>query len=424
MKTERFWLLLAVLASLSLFINTVGGQRDYPPFAMSDEIGAGLEARTVQTEPIWSWLTPINVASGYEHAALVPLALAQRAFGATLGGGRAAHVIAGALTVAALFAFASHLLGLLPAFCAAVFLMVNHVEVHLSRAFICAGVQSAAFMALALWAITSLHRDDSRLRTISQGVLAGVAVGWGTQTYKLAHALPILLLITILVWWRRLPSPSWVLIAFLAPCAALIAPSLAWHWRHYPDSTEHVRSLFVGGAWRTQVWDAAVMWWVGHDHATNYGAQIPVLDSMAGTAFAVGLGRCLWDHRSSVSALVVVWLPALMLGAVGLVKETGYYRLSMPLVFVCLVAGWGLATSAAWLPMRIAVPFCLLVLTASAYENLAFTFYQYPNHPDAVRAQLIATRRFAERACEGLVVSDDKRLTLLDCPHIVAGATP
>ena len=423
MEKGHLWRMLAYasLLAVTLCIDTVGGMETYPPFAASDEIQAGHEAPLIPLGSPTTWLVPWNMASGYEQISEIPLRIAQIVFGRTLGGGRMAHVFFGSLVVLGLFGFAQQLIGAFPAWCAAMLLACSHVHIALSRAFICTGIQSATAVVLWLWVLVGLRKPQPATSWIPRALLAGFIMGWGVQTYKIAYGFPFLALLTLIVWRRGFPA-HWLIIAGLMLLGALPIAFLWawWMYQHYPASFEHVTGLSLmtdrrlGDSWAPAVFSQframGTMWWTGRDAQENYGARIPVLDPVTGGAFAVGLLYAVWQWRSTVSLLVAIWLPALMLGAIGLVNNgAGYYRLSCPLIFVCLLSGWG-ATSIMYrlFPMRLAQALCIAMLATAAYYNLSYYFVQYPREvADRSTAQFLL---LVSRVCHQNESEEDRRV--------------
>lgn len=428
----------ALLACLALSIDTIGGLGNYPPFATSDEVSAGLEARTIALDEPLGWLTPWNQASGYEHMAQVPLRAAQALFGPTLEGGRMAHVFFGALLVVGVYGAGRHLVDRYTALVAAALLAVSHLHIALSRAYLCTGIQTAAASVLMLWLLLSLRRYDGPFIWAPRVLLMGAILGWGVQTYKLGYGLPPLVIGSIFLRRRVLPAQWWEILAvMLIPAIALTAQWAAWLWAHYPDSFEHVGSLFLTPqdqpveGWVTklailgsQMHRAASLWWTGRDGADNYGATIPALDPVTGIAFAAGLAYvCVLPTVRQLRAHAVWWLPVLMLGTIGLVNNgAGYYRLSLPLVWVCWISAVGVTHWCRGILGR-AAPFgMMLIIGVAAYLNLTYYFVDYPREVgDGNLAKVLVTVRnlcASNEATRTFPLPDadyDRRLLRLEC---------
>ena len=438
----RWWVVVAYVTLIvsSVCIDTIGGLESYPRVAESDEITAGLEARqSLRMDAPLTWVQHWNMASGYERMAVVPLRVAQLLFGSTVGGGRMAHVFFGVVTVVGLFGFGRRLIGDFPAWCAAILLAVSHVHVHLSRAFVCTGIQSAAAFVLILWILVGLRAPMPARSWVPRAVLAGLVLGWGVQTYSLAWSLPFLVGLTLVGWRRTLATSWWRLAGVMLMAALPLGLPWAVSMVRAGDALRHVAALSsvstaspLSSFWKPgamhQLRGAATMWWVGHDECTNYQARIPVLDPVTGVAFAIGLLHAIWHWRSPVTVLVAIWLPALMMGAVGMVNNgVCYYRLSVPLVCVCLVSAWGLTATLSWLlPARLAHGLCLGLLAAAAYANLSYTFIRYPQEArggdHALALQIVARLCNGQgSAVERQTVADPgymQNLLRLQCPDV------
>lgn len=416
----RAWIMAALFLG-SLWVSMMGGGLSAdPPY--SDELSSGFEARRMGWEVLRSWFLPPHTGF-HETTAEVPVALMQRLMGSTVEAGRAVQAILGALLVVATFGIGTQLgMGDAASAYAAVLLSVNHIRIQLSRLWLTGSLQGAVFMALALWVLLSI-RSRWRLRAVGVGVLAG----YGMQNYRLAHLIPVLMIPTILALRRRWPVAWWKLAAVVTGAAGFIGlPWMLWHIQDAfnPQSVEisHVQYLF-NDDWvmvKDHAWKALALWWTGGDEQPNYGATIPALDVVVGAAFAVGLVRLLWcrDLRN----LVVIWLPVLMLCAMVIVNNkdgggTSYYRLPMPLVFVSLVAGWGLAV----IP-RIGAIVAVPLLALSTYNNLHYRFVQYLAEPHQVdRPGWHAAQRICAKEAIGNDVArftSDPRWIWLECPAV------
>lgn len=385
----------ATLIVASLCINTWGGLERYPPFATADEVAAGRRARgSIALDSPLTWLVPWQVESGHERITMVPLRIAQVVFGdwlGMLGGGRMAHVFFGTVTVIALFGFGRQLVGDFVAWMAALLLAVSHTHVYLSRTFI-TSIQTSASFALLFWVLVGLREGQLARSWIPRAFLAGIILGWGVQTYRLAWAFPFLAVLTLFAWRRTLPT-HWLAIAAVMMVGAVPITFLwaKWYYENYPKSLGYVANqarlsappeslaAWVAG-FAAPMRRAATILWAGRDTRECYGASIPALDPVTGAALVLGLIRAAWHWRSRLSAFAAIWLPALMLGSVGLLRNGGsYHRLSVVLICVCLVSAWGASGLLCRIfPARFGHALCIAMLGAAAYFNLSYFFVQFP----------------------------------------------
>lgn len=396
------------------------------PIVQSDEIAGGLEARSIDLLDPLSWVRPWNVASGYQRAAQVPLRAAQVAFDGILDpltAGRMVHVACGALMTVGLLGFGQHLVGTQAAAAAAILLMVNHVHVHLSRAFICTGVQSAAGLSIVLWLLLSLRSGMSRRQWLPRTLLAGLLLGWTTQTYALAFAFPLLVCASVWLWRERLPG-RWtsVMGALLVGSLPVLIPWLVG-LMSTPEPLLHAGGL-AARSWERlqyQTYRALTMWRIGPDDHANYGASMAVLDHVTGVLFALGIVQGIGHWRAPWLQVVALWLLALLVGAVIAVNNgAGYYRLSCSLLFVCLIAGralWSVAERLRW-PGQVAA---VAALAAAGWINLGYLFVEYPTevsgHPGVPAVSRACAGNASPRDIE-LIAADNytQMLLRLQCP--------
>ncbi len=226
-RTLAATVLLLVLAA-ALYAPQLGSM---PPEMHGDEGEEGMDAVALLET------TPFNLfATGwYELPRFHVLRMAggMRLFGINAVGLRSSSVLLGALTVVLLFAVGRALWGFEVGLLAALLLVSARFFVHLSRTGI-SYIDAPFFSVLAVWFFVRMLREPR----LGAAVWCGIALGIGIQSYFAVRLVPVLLVLTWIVWAVGTPRAvllertRWLLAAGIAAIAT-VAPMIGYFWGHW-----------------------------------------------------------------------------------------------------------------------------------------------------------------------------------------------
>lgn len=310
------------------------------------------------------------------HAA--PTAVFLKLFGINLFALRATSVALGVGTVLLLFGVVRRLWDLPTALLAAALLAANSFFIHLSRA----GyhyVDTPFFSVLVLWLFVRVWSSGSA----AAAVWCGVALGLGVQTYPASRLVPLLLSLTWAAWWiaglragRQGGATSgslggerpWTsrglapLFAIVAGTALAVAAPIGAHFVRAPHElwfrarevsifSESARRHLAAGYGTDSVLEilgiqlraALTLFHATVDTSVQYGLEAPLLDSVAGVLFALGVGVSLARGLRPREVLVLVWLAFPVVTGGALTIDTPFYpRVAGAVPFAALAAALGL----------------------------------------------------------------------------------
>ena len=243
--------------------------------------------------------------------------------------------LAGLLALVAAYWLGRQLYGPREGLLAAALLAVCRWHVDFSRF----GV-AQIFASLAPALVLALFWKSQRRGSPRAAVACGLALGLGLQLYYAMAVVPLLLVLTLLVrlaWARRGAAGAVLLLALtLASAAAAYAPLLQYASRHGAEYRQRFRDTSIvkaaspaellrtfvrdtparGEAWaalgRSALKHARMFHLEGDANGRHNLPGAPMLDPVTGLLFGVGLAWCAARAREPRSALLLLWLGAML----------------------------------------------------------------------------------------------------------------
>ena len=309
-------LLVAALATRLILLDQI------PWLLAGDEASVGISAREF-LDGVWN--NPFRVA-WYSFPSLFFLipAASIRLFGQTIEALRLPAVVAGSLSVAALFFYARASFGRTLAFFSAAYLAFFHFHIHFSRIALNNIWDGLVFTLFAylLWRAWSEERP-------AWFDWAGVVAGLGLYAYTSARLLFLMLPIWLLVGWlrerakvRRIGANWLVLLA----SAAVVALPLAVFFASHPGefNAPMARVSLLGGWLEREVAATGVPGWrilldrlgdsalafTGRNLTHWYKIDHPMLLPLPATLFLVGIVLSFWRALDLRYTWLLLWLAA------------------------------------------------------------------------------------------------------------------
>jgi 4-amino-4-deoxy-L-arabinose transferase-like glycosyltransferase len=393
-------------AAVALFlvafgVRVVGGIDRIPAFVDSDEAESAIAARAVAAQGpgalfgFWEMGNP-NVTVIVSRVAAAPFG------GDDFRALRLGSALLGSLTVVLVFDFGSRLIGMGPAFFAALLLAFNHAFLHWGRV----GqiyVDTPFFASLVLALLLRAFTGGSFLTLTG----ATVALGIGAVTYVPTAILPFVVALTIVGWATSGRWPARRVAAVLAFAGGIVVlivtpiivtvlrtdPEIAYQRIPAisllrPDGLRQLAGAYgisEGRAIAEHLVRTVGIFNFGWDSFKAYGAPRALCDPFTAALVPAAAAVLLARLRSPIGWMSILFAGSYLTGGVLLcATQPTYHRASVVLLFVCLGIAWtvtGLARALAaesparrWLPAALAVVF----VVASAASNLHFYFREYP----------------------------------------------
>jgi hypothetical protein len=326
--------------------------------------------------------------------------LSMRVFGETVAGLRALSALTGTTTVLTTFLLARELWGRQVGWWAAVVLAFGHFHMHFSRLAV-NNIGDGLFVTLALWLLVRGLRSRRGIHF----ALAGIVVGLSWYGYFGARLIGVL--VALYLGWRAVVEYRFLarygrLLAILLGAALVVVAPLLFHYAANPEalaSRSRQVSLFASG-WLAreqattgrsvvsllleQSWKAISAFHYTLDPTFWYRPSIPLLDTVSGVLFVLGLlwtvARCRWPANGLL--LLWFWL-ALILGWVITENPPSSMRLVIVTPALAMLVGLGLH----WLmglldhlrvtKHRLRPWFVVALLIVIAALNLHYYFFVY-----------------------------------------------
>lgn len=388
------WRIAVILFSLALPLRAIG-MAEYPFAFSGDEGSSALTAlqflRGEANNPFAvGWF---SFPSLYFALQGVGIAL----LGETVEGARITSAVAGALTVAGLYALGKIMFDRATGLVAAFYLMVSHYHIHFSRIGL-NNIWDGLFLTLALAGLWWGWRSNRRIGFL----LGGLALGLGQYFYVSIRVAPFLLLLWACgaLWldWERFQKrlPGLFLTAWMA---LIVALPLGLFFLQHPDELraplERVSAL-DGWYEREVELRGQPMWRIVADQITKaalgftheplrllYDPGAPLLLPLAGALFLLGVVWALifFDLRS-----LLLFLPfiSVIIFAVTTtdVPASQRYILTIPLAALLLAIPWGRMMAVfrrLWPEYHLLLPILTAVLMlAVAWVDLRYYFVEVP----------------------------------------------
>jgi predicted membrane-bound mannosyltransferase len=284
--------------------------------------------------------------------------MSMEVFGATVSGLRALSAVVGAATVLTTFLLARELWGPRAAWLSGAALALSHYHIHFSRL----GSNQIAdglFITSSLW----LLMRGLRTRRASTFAAAGAAVGLGWYGYFGAR-LVVVVVVCYLAWQamvrhRFLDRYGHLLVIMVASAAVVAAPLLLHYVAHPGDLVSRPRQVSIfASEWLArerevtgrssvsllfeQFWKSISAFNYTLDPTFWYRASIPLLDSVSGLFFILGMTWAMRRYRWPSSSLLVIWFwLALILGWVTTENPPSSQRMVIVAPALALFVGLG-----------------------------------------------------------------------------------
>jgi len=339
------------------------------PFILNgSEANLGLDALSVLSGALRSpfstgWLTNPTLP-------LYLLALPLRLLGPSTLAIRLVSPFIGALTVVAVYLLGQRLWGRAVGLTAAVLLAGSHVHLHYSRLGLTNGWDALlTLLALGLLGLAWQRPPDagSRLRWLA----AGLAIGLNAYLFTSSRLLPLMLL-ALLAWallFDRRRLATWLgggggrhLLAAALLALVVALPQLLYYQANPGVFMERANALGIlpgQSDWLSQeaaragrseldllsqqFWRAALAFNATLDASPAYGPPAPLLNSVTGVLFVVGLLLALARLGQPRHALLLAWvLVTVIFGGALLENPPNSQRLIIAVPAVCLLAALAL----------------------------------------------------------------------------------
>jgi len=354
------WALVAVII-LAGFGLRFWRLTEIPSDLEGDISSIGLQSLEVIEKPNLRWFTV-----GWSEKPMfyyVMASWAMRLFGQNQFGLMMGSVIAGTLTILAVYLLGRELFGRRAGLIASALLAISYTHIHFSRIVI---TETASLFITLLFFF--LFRG-LRARQRSSFVLAGIALGLGLLTYYPARVGPVivaLLLAWILLWQRAALLAQWKNWAVFGLCALLgFGPMLGFALRDFdlfmgrasavtltsPEVRAHLMSKYnvttVGEMLVEQAKRPFLTYHFFGDASTHFSFPGPMADALTAALLALGVGYALARLRNPKHFTLVVWMAsALVLGGL-MTNDPPYWpHLVITLPAVAVLAA--LAAERAW----------------------------------------------------------------------------
>ena len=330
-----------------------------PPEVHGDDAEVGLDAiDLIQRRPFDLFETSWFKLPRF-HA--LPTAIGLEIFGINLLGLRATSFALGVATVLLLFGFTRRLWGFETALLAALILASMRFFIHLSRT----GfhyVDTSFLSVLTAWLFVRVWRD----RHLGAAVCCGIALGLGIQTYYASRIVPLLLLVTWLIWLigtEREDLPARLAgFAVLSIAALATAAPMMGYFLHHPaefwDRTADT-SIFSAQAWPhvsygyktdsllsaalLQLRAALSLFNLTADTSLQYGFPGPLLEPVSAVLFVLGVGLAVGKLCRRHYQLLLLWTAIPLIAGAALTIDAPFYpRISGILPFVAVLVALAL----------------------------------------------------------------------------------
>ncbi|MEA3375865.1 MAG: glycosyltransferase family 39 protein [Chloroflexota bacterium] len=326
--------------------------------------------------------------------------LSMRIFGATVGGLRALSAVIGTATVLTTFLLARELWGDRAAWFSAVMLASSHYHVHFSRL----GSNQVAdgfFVTLTLWLLVRGLQTRRPVAFAAAGAAAGL--GWyGYSGARLVGVVAACYAGLQALWRHRFVARYGHLLVIMLAAALLVLTPLLLHYVAHPAelvSRPRQVSIFASGWLQReqqmtgrsaaslllqQLWRSISAFNYTLDPTFWYRPSIPLLDSVSGALFIVGLVWTIGHYRWPSNSLLLTWFwLALIAGWVMTENPPSSQRLvgAAPALAMLVALGldWilGLGRGILNAPRAVRHGVVGLVLSAVVGLNLGYYFLVY-----------------------------------------------
>lgn len=315
-----WWLLLAVAigAGIAFRLHLIAS---LPYGIWFDEAQNGIVASRILEDPTYR---PVFIGDATQLPALFfyLFALALKLFGHGVLALRLVATAAGILTLLFTYLLARELFDQRIAVLATFFLAVMRWHVNFSR-FAMHGIFAPLFMAATF---VFLFRG-LKGKGVSNFVVAGVLMGVGLQGYYSFLLVPAIVasillhhaLLARVLSWRKLAAG---VAAFGLTTAAVYAPLGVWAVGHPDEFSQRTQAVAITSG-RPLAEVARIAWTNTGRHLLMFSSAgdgngrhnlpgAPMLDSITGCLFALGVGLALWRWRDPAHFLLLLWVAVIL----------------------------------------------------------------------------------------------------------------
>jgi 4-amino-4-deoxy-L-arabinose transferase-like glycosyltransferase len=319
-----WWLLLAVAigAGIAFRLHLIGS---LPYGIWFDEAQNGIVARRILEDPGYR---PVFIGDATQLPALFfyVFALALKLIGHGVLALRLVATAAGILTLVFTYLLARELFDQRIAVLATFLLAVMRWHVNFSR-FAMHGIFAPLFMAATFYFLVRGLKGKG----VSNFVGAGVMMGVGLQGYYSFLLVPFIIAAVLLhhiivaraLAWRRLVAG---VSAFVLVTAAVYAPVGIWALQHPDEFNRRAQTVTVTKDHSLRE-VAQIVYRSARQHLLMFSSAgdrngrhnlpgAPMLDSITGCLFALGVGLALWRWRDPGHFLLLVWVAVVLQGGI------------------------------------------------------------------------------------------------------------
>ena len=395
---------LVIVLAAALYAPQLGSM---PPEMHGDEGEVGMDAvALLETYPFNLFTT-----GWYELPRFHALRMAGglKLFGINAVGLRSSSVLLGALTAVLLFAVGRALWGFEVGLLAAILLVSARFFVHLSRTGM-HYLDAPFFSTLTVWFFTRMLREPR----LGGAVWCGLALGIGIQSYFAVRLVPVLLVLTWIVWTVGSPRAvlrertRWLVTAGIAAIAT-VAPMIGYFWEHWDLFWARTRgtSIFAEAGFKhlSYGYQTDDLWRIvliqaqrtlplfnrSGDTSLQYGfGDGGLFEPVTAALFVLGLAVVLARPLQRRHLLVLIWTTVpVVLGGMLTIDAPFYPRLSGCVPFAALIAAVGLhrvldsvrSVTTGRLGATTTLLIAAATLTAVCINNVQSYFFSYaPRH--------------------------------------------
>ena len=302
-----------------------------------------------------------------------PLSWSLRLAGDNMVGLRLPAALAGTITVPILYLFARHLWGRRMALLSAAFLATYDYHIHYSRLG-ANNIWDPLFVMLVLWALDRGLAGSDKTQQVQSCLLAGLVMGLSVYFYTGARLLPPLVAIYVAFLWVRKRSKQapvdlsgrrgWHLVLMVVALLVAAGPVLSYAWSHPNEWNARINQVgIIQSGWLArepgltgkstaqilaeQFLRSAGAFHVFPDRTVWYGADRPLLDTLAGIFAVLGMAWAVARWRDRRNFLVLLWFWAVIITG-GMLTESppSSQRLVIAIPAVALLVAIGLEQTA------------------------------------------------------------------------------
>jgi len=339
----------------------------------------------------------------FAHISFLPSVITQSIWGHTIFGLRMASVLLGTLGLLGIYLLSDLLFGRSTALLSVIIAGFAYTHLHFSR-------MALPFIYPVLFSpfiAYFLFKSFIRNRFFNASV-SGIIAGLGTHSYQPLQVQPLIVitfLMAVIVLSSSRKSASIILIIFLIACFVAMSPVLGlmtetsgYFARHKGVnvlSQEKCDPRTVKIAARSEVLENQIKRNFGAFHyygdkSQKFGIKRPLIDSISGIIFIIGLGIILARCTRFSFLYFLIWMMAVIIGGGVMTKNSPFFpRINSILPPIYIIAGFSVMVGYKLLdnlsPLRkypVHRLLVLLLIAGIAFLNFDAYFREYPEYHD------------------------------------------